>query len=142
MLLKCNHVFLFFLCFLYSCKNEEIKQEDKVFSQIGVFYSDEFDKRIAKLLSPYDDGYFAIIDYSNCAKCSEGKVVHFFDALKTEIQYNIIFTDSVVFNQYADLHENCDWFYVPKEYFKEQKVESTLILMYQKLKGGEIKRIE
>src|SRR5690554_4925510 len=88
----------FILLLLTFCNRKENPNSTTPYSKIGYFYKDSFDLRVSDFLSMYDDSeYFTFIDYSTCARCSDSKIIDYFENLNQNKSLTLFFNDSIVY---------------------------------------------
>lgn len=117
--------------------------EQQVFSRLDYYQKDTFNLRINNLLSQYKGSdHFVLIDYNTCARCSEDKINNFFETLTNTKNLSIIFSDSVIYNNYADSFPNVKWEYLDNKYWKEKGIQSSVVLEYKRINKDEFVRVD
>lgn len=137
-----NLLIIYLLLLSLSCGRKERINPEGNYSKINFYYKDSFDLRISDFLSNYPNSInFTFIDYATCARCSESKIIDYFDNLNIEKNLTLFFNDSSVYYRYSLDYPLISWEFLKDNYWDEYEIRSSNIIEYKKIKN-KYKRID
>ncbi|SFT77037.1 hypothetical protein SAMN05216474_2303 [Lishizhenia tianjinensis] len=130
------YTLLYFLFTITSCSSIE-KDNVNTYSKIEMYTKENYKNRVESFISTFEYApKYALIDYGNCAQCSQGFIDNFFMVLPKNEEIRVIFNDSSVYFKFHEAFPKLLWDYSKLENWKKNNIESSKILYYEQLESG------